>query len=65
VIDSSYSWALILTFDNEAAHDDYQIDPVHDAFRRDFGGYFTRAVVYDCVDDGGDHVRSRSVAPHM
>jgi hypothetical protein len=64
VIDSTYSWALILFFEDEAAHDRYQDDPVHEAFRRQFGDHFIRAVVYDCVGQG-DHVRSRSVAPHM
>jgi len=33
VIDRTYSYALVLVFDNEAGHDDYQIDPVHERFR--------------------------------
>src|ERR1051325_2763147 len=33
VIDSTYSYALIVTFDDLAGHEQYQVDPVHDRFR--------------------------------
>jgi len=33
VIDRTYSYGLVVVFDNEAGHDFYQSHPAHDAFR--------------------------------
>ncbi len=33
IIDRSYSYALVVVFDDRVGHDTYQADPVHDAFR--------------------------------
>jgi hypothetical protein len=49
VIDRSYSWSLVLIFANEADHDAYQIDPVHDTFRAECGTYWTTVRIYDSV----------------
>ena len=49
VIDRSYSWSLVLVFANEADHDAYQIDPVHDRFRTECSPYWTIVRIYDSV----------------
>ena len=33
IIDRSYSYGLVVVFDDKAGHDAYQVDPVHDTFR--------------------------------
>ena len=35
VIERGYSNSLVLVFPDQAAHDAYQVDPVHDRFRAD------------------------------
>lgn len=47
IIVRSYSYALILFFDDKAAHDAYQIDPVHDAFRETCGTFWSEVRIYD------------------
>lgn len=46
VIDRSYSYGLVVVFDDEAGHDAYQVDPVHDAFR-DLSHMWTAVKIYD------------------
>ena len=51
VVDRSYDASLLIIFDNQAAHDAYQIDPLHDAFVADYvKPYVSKVVVRDCVD---------------
>lgn len=50
IIDRSYSYALTVVFDDEAAHDHYQVDPVHDRFREECGTLWSRVLIYDSVD---------------
>ena len=50
VIERGYSRALVLVFADEAAHDAYQVDPVHDRFRDDCAGFWTTVRIYDSVD---------------
>jgi hypothetical protein len=47
VIDDSYSWALIETFADIAAHDLYQAHPIHDAFVGEFSPIWEKVRVYD------------------
>lgn len=47
VIERSYSWSLVLVFENQADHDAYQIDPVHDRFREECSAYWTTVRIYD------------------
>ncbi|MEC5215664.1 hypothetical protein RCH09_000595 [Actimicrobium sp. GrIS 1.19] len=47
VVDRSFSFGLTLLFDDQAAHDAYQIDPSHLAFVARFGALFARVQVYD------------------
>jgi hypothetical protein len=51
VIDRSYSRALVLVFADEAAHDAYQVHPVHDRFRTECGGLWKTVRIYDSVSD--------------
>ena len=53
VIERSYSRALVLVFADEAAHDAYQVHPVHDRFRAECGGYWTAVRIYDSVGVDG------------
>lgn len=46
VIDRSYSFGLVVVFDNAADHDAYQANPVHDAFR-ELAPLWTRVKIYD------------------
>lgn len=47
VIDRSYSYGLIVCFDDEAGHDRYQDHPVHDDFRDHCAPFWTRVQIYD------------------
>lgn len=53
VIDRSYAFALTLRFKDLAAHDAYQVDPVHDAFHARCEKYWTKVLVYDSADVNG------------
>ena len=46
IIDRSYDYALILTFESIAAHDAYQEHPVHDSFR-ELAHLWSRVQIYD------------------
>jgi hypothetical protein len=47
VIDTSYGCALTVIFKDIAAHDAYQVDPVHLKFIADCKDYWTRVQIYD------------------
>ena len=49
IIDASYSYALVVSFADEAGHDRYQTHPVHDRFREQCGGSWSKIVIYDVV----------------
>jgi hypothetical protein len=49
VIDRSYSYALVVLLDDDAGHDAYQVDPIHDRFRDTCAKYWTRVQIYDSV----------------
>ena len=51
VIERGYSRALVLAFADQAAHDAYQVHPVHDRFRDECGTYWTRVQIFDSVSD--------------
>lgn len=50
VIDRGYSRALTLIFDDEAGHDAYQDDPVHDRFRKECSSFWTGVRIFDSID---------------
>ena len=33
IIDRTYSYGMVVAFDDMAGHDAYQVDPIHDKFR--------------------------------
>ncbi len=47
VIDSSYDVALVTIFKDLAAHDTYQVDPIHLAFIETCRQYWAKFQVYD------------------
>lgn len=53
IIDRSYSYALTLVFADDAGQEAYQVHPVHDRFREEFGDFWTRVQIYDSVDVTG------------
>lgn len=46
VVDITYTFSLILFFEDMAAHDLYQVHPLHKAFLDEFRVYFERVVIY-------------------
>ncbi len=51
VVDNSYALTLILYFDNRAAHDAYQVHPVHEKFVEGYRQLWSRVQVYDALVD--------------
>jgi hypothetical protein len=47
VVDSSYTFSLFLLFEDLAAHDVYQVHPLHKAFLDEFRVFFEKVVIYD------------------
>ncbi len=47
VIDSSYSYGLVVTFEDAAGHDIYQVDKIHDQFRENCAQYWSSVKIYD------------------
>jgi hypothetical protein len=49
VIDRSYSYSLVVVFDDAAAEDVYQKHPIHDAFREKCGSFWNKVQIYDSL----------------
>jgi len=49
VFSRGYSRALVLIFDDAAAHDAYQSHSVHDRFRSECGSLYSSIRIYDSV----------------
>ncbi len=47
VVDTSYTFSLLLLFDNLDAHNIYQVHPLHQAFLNEFRIYFEKVLIYD------------------
>ncbi|MCX2430512.1 Dabb family protein [Pedobacter sp. GR22-10] len=47
VVDSSYTFSLLLLFEDLAGHDVYQVHPLHKAFLDEFKVYFEKVIIYD------------------
>jgi hypothetical protein len=50
VRESSYAFGLTVVFKDVAAHDSYQIDPLHEAFNQNFRPLWARVQVYDAIE---------------
>jgi hypothetical protein len=53
IIERGYSYALIVQFDDQAAHDLYQEIDVHQRFRDTCGQFWGKVVIYDSVSAPG------------
>ena len=51
IIDRSYTCALVLVFDDDKGQDAYQVHPVHDAFRKECGSFWSKIVIYDAISE--------------
>ena len=51
VIDRAYSYGLVIRFLDRDAHDAYQADPVHDAFRNGCGTLWSQVRIFDLDTD--------------
>jgi hypothetical protein len=49
VVDTSYTFSLVLFFDDMAGHDTYQVHPLHQAFLGEFKIFFEKVVIYDSL----------------
>ena len=49
VIDRSFSYALVLVFDDAAAEEAYQVHPDHDRFRKECGSFWQQVKIFDSV----------------
>lgn len=47
IIDSTYTYSLILTFEDKAAHDRYQEEEAHQVFRDHISDTLEKIVIYD------------------
>ncbi|WP_421945212.1 Dabb family protein [Pedobacter sp.] len=49
VVDTTYTFSLVLFFENLAAHDVYQVHPIHKAFLDEFRELFEKVIIYDAA----------------
>lgn len=47
VVDTTYTFSLLLAFDDLEGHNVYQNHPLHQAFLDEFRVHFDRVVIYD------------------
>jgi hypothetical protein len=47
IIDRSYDYGLVVVFKDMAAHDAYQVHPIHDAFRDECSALWKKVLIYD------------------
>ncbi|GGE70281.1 stress responsive alpha/beta barrel protein [Pedobacter psychrotolerans] len=47
VVDTSYTFSLLIMFEDLTAHDVYQVHPLHKAFLDEFKVYFEKVIIYD------------------
>ncbi len=49
VVDTSYTFSLVILFDDLVGHDVYQVHEIHKAFLEEFRGLFEKVVIYDAA----------------
>lgn len=54
VIERGYSHALVVVFADKAAHDAYQVHPVHERFRTECGSFWTKVQIFDSVREDSE-----------
>ena len=50
VVDNSYTYCLIVTFDSKEDHDKYQEDPVHKQFLKESKDLWDRVQIFDSIN---------------
>lgn len=49
IIDTTYTFSLLVIFDDKKGHDIYQEHPIHDEFREKYADWWTRVRIYDTI----------------
>ncbi len=49
VVDASYTYCVVITFESKEAHDKYQVDPLHKKFVEENKNLWDKVLVYDSV----------------
>jgi hypothetical protein len=47
VVDTTYTFSLVIVFEDLAGHDVYQVHPLHKAFLEQFRELFEKVIIYD------------------
>lgn len=47
IVDHTYTYSLVVTFENKAMHDAYQIEAAHDVFREEATPLLKKVQIYD------------------
>ncbi|MGC8737830.1 MAG: Dabb family protein [Candidatus Hydrogenedens sp.] len=47
IIDDSYTFGIVVVFNDIEGHDAYQIHPIHKNFLSEFGSYWDKVLIYD------------------
>lgn len=47
VVDASFTYCAVITFESKEAHDNYQIDPLHKKFIEECKDLWSKVLVYD------------------
>jgi hypothetical protein len=47
VVDTTYTFSLVIVFDDLAGHDVYQVHPIHKAFLDSYREWFAKVIIYD------------------
>ncbi len=47
VVDITYTFSLLIVFEDLKAHDIYQVHPLHKAFLDEFRSLFEKVIIYD------------------
>lgn len=51
VVDTTYTFSLLISFEDLEAHNVYQAHALHQAFLDEFKIFFEKVVIYDSVDN--------------
>jgi len=49
VVDTTYTFSLLIIFEDMAGHDVYQVHEIHKAFLDEFRSLFEKVVIYDAI----------------
>lgn len=49
IIESTYTFSLLVVFDDEKGHGIYQEHPIHDEFREKYHDLWEKVLIFDCI----------------